>query len=467
MEANEVKLRSLLLGGLILMTTVAAIIGMSRLVEAVSVPRFYVHPGMVTAAPGETFNITIRIADADDLYTYQFRLTWNGPILNVTGVAEGPFLNKYGIYETFFPHSEYNGLDPSGLEGDYVFVGCSRRGKVSGETGGGVLATITFLVEAEGTSVFDVYDTTHIDRRGVEIAHTTEDGYFDMAGLEFYVDPASVSDPTLVVNETFAVNVSISEVADLKGFEFKLAYDMDLLNVTEIEIISFLNEPTSVNKTIDNDAGFVYVNVTSTGAPVNGSGSLARATFVVVAETRGESILDLHGTKVDDSLARSRVPSFEHSPPATDGYFSNLAMNHDVAVTLITPYPTTVALGEQISINVTVRNQGDFDESFNITVSYDGNVIETQSNITVGVGAQQIVTFTWDTTGVAAGMYTIEAEVAPVPDETDTGDNTETYSPITIEAAPGWALDPLVIAAIVIVVVVVVAALVYFLRVRK
>lgn len=449
------------------MTTVTAIIGMSKLVEAVSVPRFYVHPETVTAEPGETFNITIRIANADDLYTYQFGLRWNRPILNVTGVTEGPFLTKYGIYETFFPHAEYNGPDPSGLDGDYIFVGCSRKGKVPGETGSGVLATITFLVEAEGTSVFDIYNTQHIDRRGVEIDHTIEDGYFDMAGPEFYVDPASVSDPTLVVNETFAINVSVSDVVDLKSFEFKLAYDIALLNTTDIEIIPFLNEPTSVNKTIDYETGFVYVNVTSTGAPVNGSGPLTRVTFAVVAETPGECILDLYETKVDDKLALSRVPPFEHNPPATDGYFSNLPMNHDIAVTLITPYPTTVALGEQISINVTVRNQGDFDETFNVTVSYDGNVIETQSNISLGVGAQKIVTFTWDTTDVAADMYTIEAEVAPVAGETDTADNTETYSPITIEAAPGWVLDPYVIVAVVVVAVVVLAALVYFFRVRK
>ncbi len=458
--------KSLWLGFLVLTIIITSAIGVFKIVKAVPIPRYYVNPGIVTAQPGESFNVSISVENAADLYTFGFYLRWNGAVLNVTSVTEGTFLSRYGIYETLFIPAIWNGLDPSGVDGDYINVGGSKKGQVPGESGGGVLATVTFLVEAEGESVLGLYETAHIDSRGVHVDHTVQDGYFDVTPPEFYVDPESVSDSALLVNETFTINVNISNVVDLKGFEFKLAYDKALLNATDVSIVPFLNEPTSVNKTINYGTGFVAVNVTSTGAPVSGGGPLANVTFTVITETPGNCILDLYDAKVDDEQAESFVPPFEHSPPVTDGYFSNEPMIHDMAVTLITFYPFKVTTGGQVSINVTVENEGDFSEIFSISVSYDGNLIETKSSISLEPRAQKIVTFMWDTTNVAADMYTIKAEVPQVPNETDTLDNTKTSDPVTVEEPTGGI--PLeIVAAIAIVAVVAVALLVYFLKVRK
>jgi hypothetical protein len=43
-----------------------------------------------------------------------------------------------------------------------------------------------------------------------------------------------------------------------------------------------------------------------------------------------------------------------------------------------------------------------------------------------------MVTFVWNTTGLAKGKYTLSAYVAPVPDETDMLDNTCTGGTVTI-----------------------------------
>jgi len=97
---------------------------------------------------------------------------------------------------------------------------------------------------------------------------------------------------------------------------------------------------------------------------------------------------------------------------------------HDIAITSVTPSSTWVYQGNTIDIYVEVKNKGDFSETFNVTAYYDGNVIETRTDITLEAGSSTTLTFAWDTTGVTIGDYTIKGEASEVPGETDTTDNT-------------------------------------------
>jgi outer membrane protein assembly factor BamB len=97
---------------------------------------------------------------------------------------------------------------------------------------------------------------------------------------------------------------------------------------------------------------------------------------------------------------------------------------HDVAVTNVAPSKTVVGQGFSATINVTVANQGDFTETFNVTAYANTTVISTLMNLTLANGNSSTVTFTWDTTGFAKGNYTISAYAWPVPGETDTADNS-------------------------------------------
>jgi hypothetical protein len=74
-------------------------------------------------------------------------------------------------------------------------------------------------------------------------------------------------------------------------------------------------------------------------------------------------------------------------------------------------------------INVTVENQGDQTETFNVTTYATTPVIQTQT-VTLESGASTTITFTWNTTGFAKGNYTIWAYAWPVQGETDATDNT-------------------------------------------
>jgi hypothetical protein len=94
----------------------------------------------------------------------------------------------------------------------------------------------------------------------------------------------------------------------------------------------------------------------------------------------------------------------------------------DVALLSIIGSKTIGGQGYTLNINVTVENQGDFTETFNITVYVNATEIETKQ-VTLANGASIILTFTWDTSGFVKGNYTLWAYAEPVQGETETMDN--------------------------------------------
>jgi hypothetical protein len=95
---------------------------------------------------------------------------------------------------------------------------------------------------------------------------------------------------------------------------------------------------------------------------------------------------------------------------------------HDVAVTNVTSSKTVVGQGYSASINITVENQGDYTETFNVTLYANETSIELQT-ITLTNGSSTTLTFAWNTSGFAKGNYSITVCTTPVPGEIYTADN--------------------------------------------
>ena len=99
---------------------------------------------------------------------------------------------------------------------------------------------------------------------------------------------------------------------------------------------------------------------------------------------------------------------------------------HDVSVINVASLNRTIVCqGCSMNINVTVTNQGDYAETFNVTAYANATIIGSQ-NVTLPSGNFRTVTFTWNTTGFAKGNYTISAYAEPVQGETHTTDNVLT-----------------------------------------
>jgi len=143
----------------------------------------------------------------------------------------------------------------------------------------------------------------------------------------------------------------------------------------------------------------------------------------------------------------------------------------DVAVVGVTPSITQVNIGQVVNITVTVRNEGTLTEDFEVTLYYDDTVIGTQTVTGLGSGAEATLKFSWDTTDVAEGEYTINAEASMVPGETDITDNTYVDGTVTVKSPPVYvfprelALLGIIVAAVIVLTIL--AVLLYRRRRRK
>ncbi|MFQ6068518.1 MAG: CARDB domain-containing protein [Candidatus Bathyarchaeia archaeon] len=97
---------------------------------------------------------------------------------------------------------------------------------------------------------------------------------------------------------------------------------------------------------------------------------------------------------------------------------------HDIAIINITLCKTVVGVYYPVHINVTVENQGDFTETFNVTVYANATAVGLQSTM-LSSGNLSSITFTWEA-GYRMGNYTISANATILSGETDTADNTFT-----------------------------------------
>jgi len=98
--------------------------------------------------------------------------------------------------------------------------------------------------------------------------------------------------------------------------------------------------------------------------------------------------------------------------------------SHDVAILHVAPSTTFITQGEILGINVTIANQGDFFETFNVTVYLHGLEIEIDKKLVSILNENsKTIIYVWNTTGFDVGNYTLRVTADPVPGETDILDN--------------------------------------------
>ncbi len=91
-----------------------------------------------------------------------------------------------------------------------------------------------------------------------------------------------------------------------------------------------------------------------------------------------------------------------------------------------------VCEGYTATLRITVENEGDFTESFNVTAYANSTVVGTSLIEELFPSLKTTVTLTWNTTGFTIGVYAINASAETLPDEADTLDNILTHGPMKV-----------------------------------
>ena len=319
--------------------------------------RVCVLPSSITVPPSTYFSVDIVVDDVANLGAYEFTLEFDPNTVAFAGIENGPFLGSTG--------RTVSCLTPA-LTVSSVRFTCATLGALpNGPSGSGVLATVTLLALASGTSPLNLRDTKLTDISGTPLPIAEQDGAVTVfhgptptatttptptdtptagpsptptpiVGTVTFVDPASQS---ASAGTNFAVEISIQDVTDLASYEFQLAFDPSL-----VDFVSTVNGPLlgSTGRTVfclppllppAVPAGNVRFGCVTSGIsppPPSGAGILATVTLSAVAP--GDSVLDLVFVSLSDPLAND-IPT-----AVLDGSVTV------VATPALTPTPTATPL---------------------------------------------------------------------------------------------------------------------------
>jgi len=336
----------------------------------------------ITGERDTFFNVNVTITNVQNLYGFEFNLTWNPNILNITTVKMGDFFLNYFVWKNQSWWFDRN-RDETKLAGQMWFSATLPLGTQLGKSGNGTLLKVSFVVKSDAAGITPIHigdplnaaltaklsAVDPITKALSSVEHTTVDGRFTTLVPNPVADfTFSPSSPEVGQDVTF--NGSLSYSPRTGGSITNYVWDLGDGNTqhgSDKQIITHAYGSTgtySVNLTVTDDASF--------------TGSIVKQVTV--------------------------------SAPAVP--------KHDVSILSITPNPTTAKPGDSVSLIVIARNVGTFNENFTVSVFYDTTRIGDPQQVTnLSPANTQTLTFSWNTAGLAAGTYTIKAEASSVPEE--------------------------------------------------
>jgi len=146
-----------------------------------AIPAISVDPQQsIVGSAGKNLSVNISITDApyNNTWAWQFKLSWDPALLNITDIDESTFLTQSGTWATAF-------VNVTNQEEGWVLASCTlvddpiEQGQPL-PYGNGILATINFTVLDVGSCTLHLYDTILLDYEIDPYSHTTQDGEFEV-----------------------------------------------------------------------------------------------------------------------------------------------------------------------------------------------------------------------------------------------------------------------------------------------
>ncbi len=323
---------------------------------------------------GPRLSVDIEVDYVDDLWLYQYELTFNPDVLQavwvnpLTPVKIGPFLGSAGGTVLENPGAGWNNtLGKLPITGAYL----TQSDPTYCPDGGGVLSTAFFEVVAKGESELRLSeDTGLMDNNYIWVSYGrdhVQDGYFrnvawgSMPKADFTITPVGTPEPLEGYNTTFTSTST--------GGTQPYTYKWYLWKTLKAEL--FAPIVTSVDA--------VSRNYTTRG--------IWNVTLTVIDDD------DVVGTKT--GYVRIK---------AHDVFFSAVTTN---ATWGVWPSSYRADIGKIVEVNATAKNEGDYTETFDVSTFWSAfyagephyGIIGTHAVTDLAAGASQDVIFTWDTEG--------------------------------------------------------------------
>jgi len=97
--------------------------------------------------------------------------------------------------------------------------------------------------------------------------------------------------------------------------------------------------------------------------------------------------------------------------------FAVIPIVHNIAIEGFQVNDRIITQGTKVQVNVTIQNTGDVLETFVVKIYSNATIMSSQTGKSSPAGPPQILSFTWDTTGIKPGDYVLKAVSSPVSGE--------------------------------------------------
>jgi hypothetical protein len=121
----------------------------------------------------------------------------------------------------------------------------------------------------------------------------------------------------LTSSNNFTININIINASGMSGLEFSLGFNASALNANSVVNGSFLPSSVTTVSQINNTAGFLMFNVSSS-TPLNGNGTVAVIQLQVEANKVRNSTLQLYDVGLTNSTGQPLLFT------TADGSFTNV-----------------------------------------------------------------------------------------------------------------------------------------------
>ena len=159
------------------------------------------------------------------------------------------------------------------------------------------------------------------------------------------IEPADLA---VGLNETFVIEVMVEEANNLAAFQFDLAYDPSILQVTEAALGGFLestgNSAVAVGPEVNNAEGKLTFGAISYGSGPGPSGAGVLATITCVAHGEGNTALELREVQILDTAASAQRVTVEGGRVVVRGTAAARPIATTTPVETSTPTPAATAL---------------------------------------------------------------------------------------------------------------------------
>jgi len=399
-----------------------------------------VNPSQAKQTHGN-FTISVNIADSLETIAWEFKMTYEPTVLEALSVAEGNFIQGF-----FSVHID----NVAGIVqvSDLLLSGSIPAGS------SGVLATVTFNVLGTSGSVLAINPVT--DSRAyvwlfqppanASLLYTPNkygDGTFIFCPYDVDVTNVTPYSPLTYQGVLINVYVDVMNMGTVTAtFNVTLRVNSTAIGAKRVTDLAAKTSAT-LSFVWDTTSSLGRFVLSATVSALTGEVNLDDNTLsdgIVEVRFRGDLDGDGRVGPIDLSMFTASygklVGNSLYNPLADldgSGYIGPIDLSifaaqygrvvHNVAVLDVTPSVTFSYRGNPVTIYVDVKNTGENYETFEVTAYANSTVIGKQTLLNVAPKAYVRLTFTWSTSGMVVGHYTISASIPPVANEAYVGDN--------------------------------------------